>query len=128
MDSVGDITTTLADKHADMGKTVSGFSRRCLKLVENAAQGYFPLVRANFRDHSGSAHRTQVGKIHVKKRRSDARYVNPQGRNGVRRWSVDCSPEHSLHPKEHSMVEQPANTFRSGDGSRTWIYDLGGKR
>jgi hypothetical protein len=33
----------LANKHADMGKTVSGYLRRGLRLVENAARGCFPL-------------------------------------------------------------------------------------
>jgi hypothetical protein len=40
----GDSPRQLADKHADMGKTVSGYLRRGLRLVENAARGYFPLV------------------------------------------------------------------------------------
>ena len=34
----------LANKHADMGKTVSGYLRRGLRLVENAARGCFPLL------------------------------------------------------------------------------------
>jgi hypothetical protein len=41
---IGDSPRQLADKHADMGKTVSGYLRRGLRLVENAARGYFPLV------------------------------------------------------------------------------------
>ena len=40
----GDSPRELADKHADMGKTVSGYLRRGLRLVENAARGYCPLV------------------------------------------------------------------------------------
>jgi hypothetical protein len=40
----GDSPRQLADKHADMGKSVSGYLRRGLRLVENAARGYFPLV------------------------------------------------------------------------------------
>lgn len=40
----GDSPRELADKHADMGKTVSGYLRWGLRLVENAARGYFPLV------------------------------------------------------------------------------------
>ena len=35
----GDSPRQLADKHADMGKTVSGYLRRGLKLVENADRG-----------------------------------------------------------------------------------------
>jgi hypothetical protein len=38
------IPKALADKHADMGKTVSGYLRRGLRLVENAAREHFPLV------------------------------------------------------------------------------------
>jgi hypothetical protein len=41
---IGDSPRELADKHADMGKTVSGYLRRGLRLVENAARGYFPLA------------------------------------------------------------------------------------
>jgi len=44
MSRIGDSPRQLADKHADMGKTVSGYLRRGLRLVENAARGYFPLV------------------------------------------------------------------------------------
>jgi hypothetical protein len=38
------IPKELANKHAGMGKTVSGYLRRGLRLVENAARGYFPLA------------------------------------------------------------------------------------
>ena len=44
MGRAGDSPRELADKHADIGKTVSGYLRRGWKLVENAARGYFPLV------------------------------------------------------------------------------------
>ena len=44
MGRIGDSPRQLADKHADMGKTVSGYLRRGLRLVENAARGYFPLA------------------------------------------------------------------------------------
>ncbi|NBS96462.1 MAG: hypothetical protein EBT08_10030, partial [Betaproteobacteria bacterium] len=44
MGRIGDSPRELADKHADMGKTVSGYLRRGLRLVENAARGYFPLA------------------------------------------------------------------------------------
>ena len=35
MGRIGDSPRQLADKHADMGKTVSGYLRRGLRLVEN---------------------------------------------------------------------------------------------
>ena len=44
MSRKGDSPKELADKHADMGKTVSGYLRRGWRLVENAARGYFPLL------------------------------------------------------------------------------------
>ena len=44
MGRIGDSPRQLADKHADKGKTVSGYLRRGLRPVENAARGYFPLV------------------------------------------------------------------------------------
>jgi len=41
---IGGSPRELTDKHAEMGKTVSGYWRHGLRLVENAARGYFPLV------------------------------------------------------------------------------------
>jgi hypothetical protein len=38
----------LAVKHADMGKTVSGYLRRGLRLVENAASGIFLWFRGGW--------------------------------------------------------------------------------
>jgi len=39
MGRIGDSPWELADKHADIGKTVSGYLRRPLRLLENAARG-----------------------------------------------------------------------------------------
>ena len=39
MGRAGDRPRELAEKHADMGKTVSGYLRRGLCLVEKAARG-----------------------------------------------------------------------------------------
>ena len=44
MGRAGDSPRELAEKYADMGKTVSGYLRRGLRLLENAARGYFSLV------------------------------------------------------------------------------------
>jgi len=44
MGRIGDSPRELADRHAEMGKTVSGYLRRGLRLVENAARGYFPMA------------------------------------------------------------------------------------
>ena len=44
MGRIGNGPRELANKHADMGKTVSGYLRRGLRLVENAARGCFPLL------------------------------------------------------------------------------------
>ena len=40
----GDSQRELSGKYANTGKTVSGCLRRGLRLVENAARGYCPLV------------------------------------------------------------------------------------
>jgi hypothetical protein len=44
MGRIGYSHRELANKHADMGKTVSGYLQRGLRLVENAARGCFPLL------------------------------------------------------------------------------------
>ena len=40
----GDSQRELSGKYANRGKTVSGYLRRGLRLVENAARGYFPMA------------------------------------------------------------------------------------